>query len=116
MRNRVDERLEAQHVRDEDQLVAPVVAHLARLDQQVACAEPLVVGELNLTCKGVQVLHETVEHLLGSRVGVRPAHILAGLGVRVQRARVCLRHGCFAFAWLGLVSVVRVGEKDERRV
>lgn len=79
---------QAQHVRQQDELLALIVGDVAAAGQELDALEPLLFGQLHLACKGMQVLHETVHDALEPRVcRLRlPREHGVGDGVMVQIA------------------------------
>jgi DNA-binding transcriptional LysR family regulator len=60
---------QAQHVRQQDELLALVVALLAGGREVLDALEPLGLGELHLAREGVQVLHQAGHDLVQARIG-----------------------------------------------
>jgi hypothetical protein len=64
----VDERRDTKHVREEDELLADVRAHLSGLGEELEAGHPLLGREPDLLDERVHVPHERLEDKLLARV------------------------------------------------
>jgi hypothetical protein len=89
-----DEHREAHDVRGQDELLALVVAHVARPREEVDGGEPLVLGQLDLARERVEMARERLHHLAQARVGSGVEARLDGAG-QVGVGEVAPLAGCW---------------------
>ena len=68
MIDEIDERGEPKRVREEDELLTGLIAHLPGRGEELYACKPFVLGEAHLLREGMKVTHERLDDLAEARI------------------------------------------------
>ena len=69
MVDRIDQHGDAERVRQQDEFLALVVAHVAGAGQELDAVFPFLLGRPDLAHEGMEMTHQRLAHLLDARIG-----------------------------------------------